>query len=137
PNRMRLTLTLTSLCQNSASVQLLRMTIMRARSKALNARQLPNNVRPRSPDDACRGSQEVFFGSAVGGPASMYPAFGWSAYWLLATMDISAHAISLTDRPQWAIWVTSVRMPTAAIGRKDRPGSQSRSACCDLCRTRR
>jgi len=83
---------------------------MRARSKALNARQLPNNVRPRSPDDACRGSQEVFFGSAVGGPASMYPAFGWSAYWLLATMDISAHAISLADRPQWAIWVTSVRM---------------------------
>src|SRR5262249_22061141 len=40
----------------------------------------------------------------------MYPAFGWSAYWLLATMDISAHAISLADRPQWAIWVTSVRM---------------------------
>src|SRR5215470_20189403 len=57
-----------------------------------------------------RVSQEVFFGSAVGGPASLYPAFGWSAYWLLATMDISAHAISLADRPQWAIWVTSVRM---------------------------
>ena len=29
---------------------------------------------------------------------------------LLATMDISAHAVSLADRPQWAIWVTSVRM---------------------------
>ena len=29
---------------------------------------------------------------------------------LRAIMDISARAISLTDRPQWAIWVTSVRM---------------------------
>jgi hypothetical protein len=29
---------------------------------------------------------------------------------LLAIMDISARAISLPDRPQWAIWVTSVRM---------------------------
>jgi hypothetical protein len=29
---------------------------------------------------------------------------------LLATMDISAHAISLADRPQWAIRVTSFRM---------------------------
>src|ERR1700689_5188990 len=29
--------------------------------------------------------------------------------WLLAIMDISARAISLTDRPQRAIWVTSVR----------------------------
>jgi hypothetical protein len=29
---------------------------------------------------------------------------------LLATMDISAHAVSLADRPQRAIWVTSVRM---------------------------
>jgi hypothetical protein len=25
-------------------------------------------------------------------------------------MDISARAISLRDRPQWAMWVTSVRM---------------------------
>src|SRR5262245_12354142 len=25
-------------------------------------------------------------------------------------MDISARAVSLADRPQWAIWVTSVRM---------------------------
>jgi hypothetical protein len=29
---------------------------------------------------------------------------------LRAIMDISARAISLTDRPQRAIWVTSVRM---------------------------
>jgi hypothetical protein len=29
---------------------------------------------------------------------------------LLATMDISARAVSLADMPQWAIWVTSVRM---------------------------
>jgi len=28
---------------------------------------------------------------------------------LLAIMDISAHATSLADRPQWAIRVTSVR----------------------------
>jgi len=29
---------------------------------------------------------------------------------LRAIMDISARAISLPERPQWAIWVTSVRM---------------------------
>src|SRR6266480_2547710 len=29
---------------------------------------------------------------------------------LPAIMDISARAISLADRPQWAIWVTRVRM---------------------------
>ncbi len=29
---------------------------------------------------------------------------------LLATMDISALAVSLADRPQWAIRVNSVRM---------------------------
>jgi len=29
---------------------------------------------------------------------------------LLAIMDISARASSLTDRPQRAMWVTSVRM---------------------------
>ena len=39
----------------------------------------------------------------------MYPAFDWSIV-LLAIMDISARAFSLTDRPQRAIWVTSVRM---------------------------
>ena len=39
----------------------------------------------------------------------MYPAFYWSVV-LRAIMDISARAISLTDRPQRAIWVTSVRM---------------------------
>jgi hypothetical protein len=39
----------------------------------------------------------------------MYPAFDWSIV-LLAIMDISARASSLTDRPQRAIWVTSVRM---------------------------
>jgi len=44
----------------------------------------------------------------VSGLASMYPAFDWSVV-LPATMDISARAISLADRPQRAIWVTSVR----------------------------
>src|SRR5262245_65363856 len=29
---------------------------------------------------------------------------------LRAIVDISARAVSLADRPQWAIWVTSVRM---------------------------
>src|SRR4029077_13195735 len=47
-----------------------------------------------------------------------------------AIMDISAPAISLAVRPQWAIWVTSVRMrredrssisfyPLADLGRQD------------------
>jgi hypothetical protein len=44
---------------------------------------------------------------AVSGLASMYPASDWSVV-LRAIMDISAHAISLADRPQRAIWVTSV-----------------------------
>ena len=43
------------------------------------------------------------------GLASMYPAFDWSAA-LRAIMGISAPAISLAVRPQWAIRVTSVRM---------------------------
>ena len=38
----------------------------------------------------------------VSGLASMYPTFDWSAV-LRAIMDISARAISLTDRPQRAI----------------------------------
>ena len=38
----------------------------------------------------------------------MYPAFDWSVS-LLAIMDISAGAISLAERPDRAIWVTSVR----------------------------
>jgi len=38
----------------------------------------------------------------------MYPAFDWSIV-LRAIMGISARAISLADRPQRAIWVTSVR----------------------------
>jgi hypothetical protein len=41
----------------------------------------------------------------------MYPAFDWSLFALRAIMDISARAISLAVRPQWAIGVTSVRMP--------------------------
>src|SRR5262249_7388949 len=36
-------------------------------------------------------------------------------------MDISARAISLADRPQWAVWVTSVRMR-----REDRSSISSR-----------
>jgi hypothetical protein len=42
------------------------------------------------------------------GLASMYPAFDWSIL-LLAIMGISAGAISLAERPDRAIWVTSVR----------------------------
>ena len=56
-----------------------------------------------------RALQVDFAELAVGGLASMYPAFYWSVV-LRAIMDISARAISLTDRPQRAIWVTSVRM---------------------------
>src|SRR5690349_14400005 len=33
-------------------------------------------------------------------------------------MDISARAISLADRPQWAIWVTSVRMRGCGLMRR-------------------
>ena len=55
-----------------------------------------------------RASQENFVELVVSGLASMYPAFDWSVL-LRANMDISARAISLADRPQRAIWVTSVR----------------------------
>jgi hypothetical protein len=83
-----------------------------------------NVARPTSPFDpnvwSGRASQEVFVELAVSGPASMYPAFDWSVV-LRATMDISAPAISLADRPQRAIRVTSVRMP-----RKDRSSISSR-----------
>jgi len=48
----------------------------------------------------------------------MYPAFDWSVS-LLAIMDISAPAISLAERPQRAIRVTSVR-----TRREDRPPSR-------------
>ena len=41
---------------------------------------------------------------------------------LRAIMGISARAILLADRPQWAIWVTSVRMR-----REDRTSISSRS----------
>jgi hypothetical protein len=46
-----------------------------------------------------RVSQEVFVELAVGGRASIYPAFDWSVM-LLAIVDISAPAISLADRPR-------------------------------------
>jgi hypothetical protein len=55
-----------------------------------------------------RALQVDFAAMAVSGLASMYPAFDWSVV-LLAIMDISARAISLPDRPQRAIRVTSVR----------------------------
>jgi hypothetical protein len=55
-----------------------------------------------------RALQVDFAAMAVSGLASMYPAFDWSVV-LLAIMDISARAISLPDRPQPAIRVTSVR----------------------------
>ena len=51
----------------------------------------------------------------------MYPAFGWSVA-LRAIMDISAPASSLADRPQWAMWVTSVRKR-----REDRTSISSQS----------
>src|SRR5215510_5573128 len=47
---------------------------------------------------------------AVSGLASMYPAFDLELDGLLAIMENSAPASSLADRPQRAIWVTSVRM---------------------------
>jgi hypothetical protein len=56
-----------------------------------------------------RALQVDFAELAVGGLASMYPAFDWSVV-LRAIMDISARAISLADRPLWAIRITSVRM---------------------------
>ena len=43
------------------------------------------------------------------GLASMYPVSDWSLTWLPTIMDISARAILLPDRPQRAIWVTSIR----------------------------
>ena len=55
-----------------------------------------------------RALQVDFAELAVSGLASMYPASDWSVC-SGAIMDISARAISLTDRPQRAIWVTSVR----------------------------
>jgi hypothetical protein len=48
---------------------------------------------------AGRALQENFIDLAVSGLASMYPAFRWSIS-LRAIMDISARAISLTDRPR-------------------------------------
>jgi hypothetical protein len=56
-----------------------------------------------------RALQVDFAELAVGGLASMYPAFDWSVM-LRAIMDVSARAISLADRPLRAIRVTSVRM---------------------------
>ena len=56
-----------------------------------------------------RALQEVSTNPGGCGLASMYPVSDWS--WSLQTiMDISARAFSLADRPQRAIWVTSVRM---------------------------
>src|SRR6185295_16133869 len=43
------------------------------------------------------------------GLASMYPVSDWSLSRLPTIMDISARATLLAVRPQWAIWVTSVR----------------------------
>jgi hypothetical protein len=55
-----------------------------------------------------RALQVDFAKLAVSGLASMYPAFDLE-HLLRAIMDISARAFSLTDRPQRAMWVTSVR----------------------------
>jgi hypothetical protein len=53
-------------------------------------------------------SKKISTSWGVSGLASMYPASEWSIV-LRAIMDISAPAISLADRPQRAIWVTSIR----------------------------
>src|SRR5215472_14065609 len=55
-----------------------------------------------------RALQEGFVELAVGGLALMYPTSGWGSL-LRAIMEISAPAISLADRPHWAMWVTSAR----------------------------
>ena len=55
-----------------------------------------------------RALQEGFVELAVGGLASMYAASGRGSL-LRAIMEISAPAISLADRPPWAMWVTSAR----------------------------
>jgi hypothetical protein len=87
------------------------------RGMVLTGREKPHNptanrflVKERGP----RGSEWVaydpecmvrpcvareFDEAAVSGLASMYPASSWSVV-LRAIMDISAHAISLADRPQ-------------------------------------
>src|SRR5215831_8189502 len=59
-------------------------------------------------DPKCRALQENFveWADAVLHQC-IRPLIG--AFELRAIMDISAPAISLADRPQWAIWVTSVR----------------------------
>src|SRR6187431_2645582 len=69
-------------------------------------------VRPCVAREFCR-----YGGSGL---ASMYPAFDWSVS-LLAIMGISAGAISLAERPDRAIWVTSVR-----TRREDRTSISSR-----------
>src|ERR1700680_2879822 len=75
----------------------------------------------------CRALQENVV-ELASGLASMYPALLERG--LLAIMDISARAISLAERPQRAIRVTSVRArredrtsisshPLADLGRED------------------
>ena len=56
------------------------------------------------------------------GLASMYPVSDWSLSRLPTIMDISARATLLAVRPQWAIWVTSVR-----TRREDRSSISSHS----------
>src|SRR5215472_18489506 len=52
--------------------------------------------------------QGIFSHGWIGGLAVMYPASGWGSL-LRAIMEISAPAISLADRAQRAIRVTSAR----------------------------
>ena len=59
----------------------------------------------RLPGCLCQALDE----SVIIGLASMYPASDWSGL-LRAIMDISARVISLAERPELAIWVTSVHM---------------------------
>jgi hypothetical protein len=61
------------------------------------------------------GSDDVLLRYPITGTAACCARLCLEHVVLRAIMDISARAISLADRPQWAIWVTSVRK------RRERP----------------
>ena len=97
---------------------------MAAPTNAANVKKALANSEPSTHGPSVwsgRASQGKFVDLAVSGLASMYPAFDWSVS-LRAIMDISAPAISLADRPQRAIWATSVHKR-----REDRTSISSQS----------
>src|SRR5665811_2550970 len=79
----------------------LRMSANRGRLEVIGARSERRMVRP------CVARGFVKLASAVLHQC-IRSLIG--AVLLRTIMDISAHAVSLSDRPQWASWVTSVRM---------------------------